>query len=79
MDELKMYLKSLKTPERHAYAARVGTSLSYLRKAMCIEQRNMHPKTCALLEKESGGKVTRQDLRPDDWQEIWPELAEKKH
>jgi DNA-binding transcriptional regulator YdaS (Cro superfamily) len=30
---------------------------------------------CALIEIAVGGKVTRQDLRPNDWQKIWPELA----
>lgn len=23
----------------------------------------------------SGGQVTRKEMRPDDWQTIWPELA----
>lgn len=27
------------------------------------------------IERASGGKVTRRDLRPNDWAEIWPELA----
>ncbi|GHZ87291.1 helix-turn-helix domain-containing protein [Vibrio cholerae] len=78
MDELKVYLKSLKTSERHAFAKRVGTSLSYLRKVMSIQQTNLHPLTCALLEKESNGKVSRKSLRPDDWQLIWPELDLKE-
>lgn len=30
---------------------------------------------CSTIELQTGGKVTRQDLRPDDWQKIWPELA----
>ena len=28
------------------------------------------------LERESAGAITRRDLRPDDWREIWPELEE---
>lgn len=31
---------------------------------------------CAAIEQASNGAVTRRDLRPDDWQRIWPELAE---
>jgi DNA-binding transcriptional regulator YdaS (Cro superfamily) len=31
---------------------------------------------CALIEKTCNGAVTRQELRPTDWQRIWPELAE---
>ena len=30
---------------------------------------------CAAIERATGGVVTRRDLRPDDWQDIWPELA----
>ena len=28
------------------------------------------------IERESGGVVARKDLRPEDWGEIWPELAQ---
>lgn len=31
---------------------------------------------CAGLEIVTGGAVTRQELRPDDWHRIWPELVE---
>lgn len=34
-------------------------------------------KRCVQIEKTTNGAVTRKDLRPDDWIEIWPELAEK--
>ncbi len=30
---------------------------------------------CAAIERATGGRVTRRDLRPDDWERIWPELA----
>lgn len=30
---------------------------------------------CPAIEGETGGKVTRQELRPDDWHKIWPELV----
>lgn len=33
---------------------------------------------CAPSEKATNGLVTRQELRPDDWQDIWPELAKPK-
>jgi len=29
----------------------------------------------AAIERATGGVVTRRDLRPDDWAEVWPELA----
>lgn len=30
---------------------------------------------CHPIEVLTGGEVARQDSRPDDWQNIWPELA----
>jgi len=29
---------------------------------------------CTAIEQATSGAVTRQDLRPNDWQAIWPEL-----
>lgn len=34
---------------------------------------------CAAIENVTAGVVTRRDLRPDDWQRIWPELVENEH
>lgn len=31
---------------------------------------------CVQIERATLGEVRRQDLRPDDWQDFWPELAE---
>lgn len=33
------------------------------------------PIYCAAIEAATEGVVTRQMLRPNDWQKIWPELA----
>lgn len=30
---------------------------------------------CVAIERATNGAVTRRDLRPDDWQKIWPELV----
>jgi DNA-binding transcriptional regulator YdaS (Cro superfamily) len=30
---------------------------------------------CTAIERVTDGVVTRRDLRPNDWQAIWPELA----
>ena len=30
---------------------------------------------CVPIERATEGAVTRRDLRPDDWHEIWPELV----
>ncbi len=31
---------------------------------------------CVAIEVATKGEVTRRDLRPNDWQKIWPELAQ---
>ena len=31
----------------------------------------------ATIETFTSGEVTRKDLRPNDWQRIWPELADQ--
>ena len=33
---------------------------------------------CWSIEQATNGEVTRKDLRPDDWERIWPELSEKE-
>ncbi|WP_089341034.1 transcriptional regulator [Burkholderia singularis] len=33
---------------------------------------------CVSIERVTGGAVGRRDLRPDDWQDIWPELTEQQ-
>ena len=31
---------------------------------------------CPEIERRTCGAVTRRDLRPSDWEQIWPELAQ---
>lgn len=31
---------------------------------------------CLTVERVTSGEVTRKDLRPDDWEKIWPDLDE---
>jgi len=40
-------------------------------------KRPVPERRCVAIERATGGQVTRKDLRPHDWQDIWPELAEK--
>ena len=39
------------------------------------KQRGVPIEHCAAIEAATNSIVTRRDLRPDDWQKIWPELA----
>ena len=38
------------------------------------KKRPVPTKRCVQIEQATGGLVTRRDLRPDDWAQIWPEL-----
>lgn len=75
MDALKSYLKSLgSTEEQEAFAARCGTSLSYIRKVLSLSDKpkprgkRFGESLAIKFELESGGAVSCQDIRPDvDW------------
>lgn len=41
-------------------------------------ERGVPVDRCAAVEAAVNGLVTRADLRPEDWQAIWPELVEAK-
>ncbi len=52
------------------------TSLAYAYVNQIVNGKRPVPiKYCARIEKATAGQVTRRDLRPDDWHEIWPELV----
>lgn len=52
------------------------TAVGQWRKPEQTGGRPVPPKQCVRIERLTAGRVTRRDLRPDDWREIWPELAE---
>lgn len=66
---LKRFLKNLPdAAAREAFAIACGTSLNYLRK--CLSQQRFVPdaRLCIAIERESGGKVRCEQMRPDvDW------------
>jgi len=78
MEKLKTFLFELPPKKREAFATRCGTSVAHLRN-VAYGYRTAGEKLCVRIEKETGGKVTRKDLYPDDWAEIWPELKEASH
>lgn len=41
----------------------------------CTGKKRVPVERCVPIEAATGGFVTRKDLRPDDWAEIWPEAA----
>lgn len=67
METLREYLNSLDTSEQEDFASRCETSLSYLRKAISVRQ-NIGERLVIAIERESGGAVRCEHLRPDvDW------------
>lgn len=67
MEALRRYLNSLPLPEQEAYARRCGTTIGYLRKAISTKAK-LGDGLVVELDRESGGAVRCEDLRPDiDW------------
>lgn len=66
-------LKWLKTASDAAVSS-TGTSRAYLR-LIAYGHKTASAEIAVRTETATKGEVTRQDLRPDDWQQIWPELA----
>ena len=74
--DLRSYLNSLSPADQADFAARVGTTIGYLRKALSVRSA-FGPELAVAIERESGGAVTRKDLFPTRWNLIWPELADR--
>lgn len=67
MEKLRTYLNSLDRAAQDAYAERCGTTVGYLRKAISRKEKIAESTTIAL-DRESGGEVSVEDIRPDvDW------------
>jgi len=73
-DKLRTYLRNLPAVDRDQFAAQLGTSTGYLRKAASINSY-LSPALCVQIERLTGGQLSRRDLRPEDWHAIWPELS----
>ena len=62
------YLNSLPAADQAAFAKRCGTTVGYLRKAVSVGQR-LRAEVCINIERESGGRVRCEALRPEvDWE-----------
>lgn len=64
METLRSYLATLPVPEQADYAARCGTTIGYLRKALSTKPK-LDGALVRRLDEESGGAVDREELRPD--------------
>jgi hypothetical protein len=74
MDTLRAHLSTLIPADQATYAARCGTTIGYLRKALSKGQR-FDGGLVRLLHVESGGVVSLTELRPDIWPPVERELS----
>lgn len=72
---LKDHLSAITAEQAADLAAQCIVTVGHLRN-VANGCRDASPALAAALERATVGAVTRRDLRPDDWQAIWPELAE---
>ncbi|HHV7520156.1 TPA: transcriptional regulator [Burkholderia orbicola] len=75
--ELTTYLSSADAPSAADFARRLGTAPSVVSQWR-TGARPVPIKSCVAIERVTAGEVTRRDLRPNDWHDIWPELARQK-
>lgn len=72
--ELKTYIDSLERGKVKELAASLGISSSYLSQ-MASGKTAISPTRCVEIETVTNREVSRKDLRPEDWDKIWPELV----
>ena len=58
---------------RPVLADRLGVSVAAVGN---WKMRGVPIEQCVPIERATNGAVTRKDLRPEDWADIWPELAQ---
>lgn len=75
MEKLRGFLGCLSPVQQVEFAKRCGTTIGYIRKAMCVGEF-LGAKTAVSIERETRGEVMRWDVRPVDWEKIWPELKQ---
>lgn len=68
--ELLAWLKSASDEQ----VSETNTSRGYLRQ-IGYGNKRASAELASRVEMATGGKVSRKELRPDDWFVIWPELA----
>ena len=76
------YFRSLNPDQKKELAESCKTSAEYLSKQVALMNKDkttslFKPATCAAIEIFSNKEVTRKDLRPDDWMDIWIELRDR--
>lgn len=75
--KLNKYLERFSGSERRLFAERCGLGYTHLSQ-LANHHRYASGKTCALIERESEGEITVEDLRPDWFGGVLPVPGAKK-
>lgn len=73
--KLRKYFFALNVEGRDRLAIECGATRGHLQN-VAYGYRDASPNLSVAIERSTKGKVTRRDLRPDDWHLIWPELSQ---
>lgn len=73
--QFKNYFFGIQPKDRPAFAEKVGTSVGHLTN-FSYGYTQLAPTICVAIEQVTESAVTRQELRPGDWNLIWPELIQ---
>lgn len=76
MDKLRTFLSTSGLTQSQ-FAQKIGVSQAMVYQIL-KGIRPVSEKVCVRIEGVSERAVTRQDLRPNDWHEIWPELIPRQ-
>jgi len=74
--ELKQFISSARGNAKQL-SEQINVSPAFLSQ-MASGIRSVSTKNAVAIENATNGKVTRKDLRPNDWKLHWPELAKGK-
>ncbi|UEP42724.1 transcriptional regulator [Burkholderia sp. B21-005] len=72
--DLSTYLSSRKITQA-AFAQQLGVSQGLIYQWL-TGRRPIAIDKCVVIERITAGEVSRRELRPNDWQLIWPELSD---
>lgn len=74
--QLNDFLKAGGPKIRKELEQHLGISKSYLSQ-LATGRAAISPSRCIVIEAFTNGEVSRSDLRPGDWAEIWPDYKPK--
>lgn len=75
--DFKTFFFGLSPDERLKFAQQADTSVGHLNN-VAYGNSSANPILCVAIERISKRAVSRQDLKPDSFAAIWPELASAK-